>query len=101
MLQIREKALGAEHPDVAQSLNNLAILHSAQGEYAAAAPLFERALRILEKTVGAEHPDFAGTLESYSRLLRKLGRDDEAAAMEARAEASRARHAEREARRQV
>ena len=30
-LAIREKALGPDHPDVAQSLNNLADLYSAQG----------------------------------------------------------------------
>ncbi len=32
-LGIREKALGAAHPDVAQSLNNLAELYRAQGRY--------------------------------------------------------------------
>ncbi len=30
-MAIREKALGPEHPDVAQSLNNLAGLYEAQG----------------------------------------------------------------------
>lgn len=29
-LAMREKALGPDHPDVAQSLNNLAVLSSAQ-----------------------------------------------------------------------
>jgi tetratricopeptide (TPR) repeat protein len=35
-LAIREKAQGADHPDVAESLNNLAELYRAQGQYAAA-----------------------------------------------------------------
>ena len=43
-LAIREKALGPDHPDVAQSLNNLAELYSAQGRYADAEPLYKRAL---------------------------------------------------------
>ena len=43
-LAIREKALGPDHPDVAQSLNNLADLYSAQGRYADAEPLYKRAL---------------------------------------------------------
>ncbi len=30
-LAIREKALGPEHPDVAQSLNNLAVVYVKQG----------------------------------------------------------------------
>ena len=33
-LTIREKALGSGHPDVAESLNNLAELYRAQGRYA-------------------------------------------------------------------
>jgi len=32
-LAIREKALGPDHPDVAQSLNNLAVLYNTQGRY--------------------------------------------------------------------
>ncbi len=39
-LQIREKALGPEHPDVALSLNNLAALYDDQGQYEKAEPLF-------------------------------------------------------------
>jgi tetratricopeptide (TPR) repeat protein len=45
-LAIREQALGAEHPDVAQSLNNLAELYRAQGRYAEAEPLYARSLAI-------------------------------------------------------
>ncbi|MDZ4723543.1 MAG: tetratricopeptide repeat protein, partial [candidate division Zixibacteria bacterium] len=35
-LEIREKALGPDHPDVALSLNNLAFLYNTQGQYALA-----------------------------------------------------------------
>lgn len=56
VLAISEKALGAEHPTTAMSLNNLAGLLKAQGDYAGAKPLCERALAILEKALGAEHP---------------------------------------------
>ena len=41
VLAIREKALGPEHPDVAQSLNNLAELYRSQGRYADAEPLYQ------------------------------------------------------------
>ena len=47
----------SEHPDTAASLNNLAGLLHAQGDYARAKPLYERALAIREKALGAEHPD--------------------------------------------
>ena len=45
-LAIREKALGAEHPDTATNLNTLAQLQASQGDYVAARPLYERALAI-------------------------------------------------------
>jgi len=38
--------LGERHPDTATSLNNLAVLLEAQGDYAAAKPLFEQAVDI-------------------------------------------------------
>ena len=90
---IREKALGPEHPDVAKSLNNLALLYQAQGRYAEAEPLHKRALVIREKALGPEHPDVAKSLENYAALLRKAGRGGEATKMEAHAEAIRAKHA--------
>ncbi|OFW11587.1 MAG: hypothetical protein A3H27_13200 [Acidobacteria bacterium RIFCSPLOWO2_02_FULL_59_13] len=90
-MAIWEKALGPEHPNVGQSLNNLAGLYAAQGKYADAEPLYKRALAILEKTLGPEHPNVAQSLENYAGLLRKMGRDDEAARMEARAKTIRAK----------
>ena len=56
VLAIREKALGPDHPDVAQSLNNLAGLYDSLGDYAKAEPLYKRSLGIWEKALGPEHP---------------------------------------------
>jgi tetratricopeptide (TPR) repeat protein len=58
-LAISEKVLGKEHPDVATSLNNLALPYQAQGSYEKAEPLFVRSLAISEKVLGKEHPDVA------------------------------------------
>jgi tetratricopeptide (TPR) repeat protein len=66
-LTIRERALGAGHPDTAQSLNNLANLLYLQGDFAR--PLFERALAINEKVLGAEHPHTASSLNNLAGLL--------------------------------
>ena len=38
--------LGPEHPAVGKSINNLAVLHHEQGNYAEAKPLHQRALAI-------------------------------------------------------
>src|SRR6516165_9350579 len=62
VLAIREKALGRDHPDVAQSLNNLAALYESEGRYAETEPLYQRSLAIREKALGREHPNVANTL---------------------------------------
>jgi len=63
-LAIREKALGPEHPDVAQTLNNLGLVYKAQGRYEEALKTYGRALAINEKALGPEHPDLAKTLNN-------------------------------------
>ena len=65
----------------------------AQGRHSEAEPLHKRALAIREKALGSEHPDVAVSLENYAHLLRKTGRISEAAKLEARAKAIRAKHA--------
>ena len=77
-LAIREKVLGAEHPDVATSLNNLAGLYHNQGKYTEAEPLLKRSLAIREKVLGAEHPDVATSLNNMAVLYREQGKYDEA-----------------------
>jgi len=78
VLQIREKALGKEHPDVAVSLSNLAGLYWATGRYAEAEPLLKRALAIREKVLGKNHPDVAQSLNNLAVLYRDTGRYAEA-----------------------
>ena len=56
-LALREQALGPEHPDVAQSLNNLAELYRTQGRYAKAEPLYERSLAIMDEKAAPLGPD--------------------------------------------
>ena len=70
-LAIREKVLGAEHPDTASSLNNLAGLYYAQGEYAQALPLFQRALAIYEQVLGKDHPHTKTVRENYAQLHKR------------------------------
>jgi tetratricopeptide (TPR) repeat protein len=88
-LATHEKALGAEHPNVARSLNNLGLLYTDQRQYAKAEPLYLLALAILNKTLGAEHPDVAVCLDNYVTLLKKIGRTGEAAALAYRTRAIR------------
>ena len=73
ILAIQEKALGPDHPDVATSLNKLALLYQAQGDYRSAAPLFQRSLAIREKALGPEHPDVATSLNNLGGLYKDQG----------------------------
>ncbi len=74
----READVGADHPDTAQILTNLAQLYWAQGQYAPAVPLVQRALAIREKALGLEHPDTADSLHNLGRLHHALGQHAEA-----------------------
>ena len=67
-LQIREKALGPDRPEVAECLDRLGNMHLALGNYTQAEPLLERALRIRESALGKSHPDVAQSLISLGHL---------------------------------
>ena len=56
-LAIDEQSFGAEHPNVAIDLNNLAQLLQTTNRLAEAEPLMRRALAIDEQSFGAEHPE--------------------------------------------
>lgn len=85
-LEVAEKNGGPDHPNVALSLNALALPYSAQGDYARAEPLLERALAIREKALGPDHPDVASCLNNLAKLYRATNRITEAKELEARAE---------------
>ncbi|MBO0237246.1 tetratricopeptide repeat protein, partial [Vibrio parahaemolyticus] len=72
---IREKALGPDHPNVAMSLNSLAGLYDAQGQYALAEPLYKRSLAIREKALGPDHPNVAMSLNNLAGLYGAQGQD--------------------------
>jgi len=70
-LKVAEKTFGADHPNLATSLNNLALMYQAQGQYAAAEPLYQRALAIREKALRKDHPDVAISLNNLGTLYQE------------------------------
>jgi tetratricopeptide (TPR) repeat protein len=92
-LAIREKAFGEDHPDVATSLNHLAVVYREQGKYADAEGLDKRALAIFEKALGTDHPDVADTLNDLAILLASSGNSENALAYSRKATASVIAHA--------
>jgi tetratricopeptide (TPR) repeat protein len=77
-LEIWERQLGTNHPDVATSLNNLASLYKSQGRYSEAETLHLRSLEIRECQLGTNHPDVALILNNLALLYTDQGRYSEA-----------------------
>lgn len=69
--------MGENHPAVAATLNNLAVLYGKRGKYKDAEPLCKRALEIREKVLGKDHPDVAKQLNNLALLCQNQGKYDE------------------------
>jgi serine/threonine-protein kinase len=72
-LALREKALGPDHFEVAQSLNNIGLALEDAGELRRAQAAHERALALWEKTLGPDHPDVALSLSNLGVVLSEVG----------------------------
>ena len=91
-LAIREHQLGPEHPDTAQSLNNLGRLYGSLGKYSEAEPLYVRALAIHEQHLGPEHPTTALSLNNLAMLYWRQGKYSKAEPLHWRALAIHEQH---------
>ncbi|MFN6558279.1 MAG: tetratricopeptide repeat protein [Nostoc sp. ChiSLP01] len=63
-----------DHPDVAGSLNNLALLYNSQGRYSDAEPLLIEALAMTKRLFAGDHPYVATSLNNLAALYKSLGR---------------------------
>jgi len=61
-LSIRERQLGADHPDVANSLLNLAALYQNTQRHTEALQSIQRAVQIYTQKLGTEHPETQNAL---------------------------------------
>ncbi len=75
---IAENRLGLKHPDVAASLNNLALLYDSTGRYSEAEPLYQQALELRKRSLGDNHPNVATILNNLAALYSSIGRYNEA-----------------------
>ncbi len=62
------------HPEVATSLNNLALSYGLHTPYKEAEKLFRRALSIFENALGETHPRVGVTLNNLAELYKAHGR---------------------------
>ena len=75
---IQEKALGADHPDVALTLNNLALLALAEAQPQSALPLLERAAIIYAARDGVQNMEFETRFNLARALVATHGDRDRA-----------------------
>jgi len=86
VLAIRERVLGAEHPDTLQSGHNLANALYAQGKYAEAEKEHRAVLALRERVLGAEHLDNFQSCFNLALCLEDQKKFEEALAFIQRAE---------------
>lgn len=74
-LALARASVGPEHASIAQSLNDLGVLHRERGNLAAAQPLLEESLAMRRRLLGSVDKDVAVTLVELARVLRDRGLD--------------------------
>jgi CHAT domain-containing protein/tetratricopeptide (TPR) repeat protein len=67
---------GEQHTEFASRLNNLALYYQSKENYAAAEPLFKKAVEVYRLTLGEQHPFFATSLNNLAVLYWSMGNSD-------------------------
>ena len=79
VLRLQEAGLGLSHPDVANTLNDLAVVCDRLGRPDEAEFLYRRALGIARRTLEPDHPYIATSLENLSNLYQAQGKPEKLA----------------------
>jgi eukaryotic-like serine/threonine-protein kinase len=77
-LEIRRRALGEDHEDLADSLFHLAGLHTARGDYDQAEGLLQQSLALRAAALGPDHPEVAAVLNRLFEVYRLRGEPERA-----------------------
>ncbi len=72
-LATRRRLFPGDHPDLASSLNRLAVVYALSGDFPAAEPLFREALAMRERLFGSAHPVVISSLSNLALLLHDQG----------------------------
>jgi TonB family protein len=76
-LEIGDRTVGPDHPDLIILLNDLTRIYLRQSAYAAAEPLLLRLLE-MKRVKGEDHPEVATVLASLATVRQGLGRHESA-----------------------
>ncbi|CAF3725173.1 unnamed protein product [Adineta steineri] len=71
-LQIFQKYLPSNHPDLATSYNNIGLVYKNMGDYSKALSFYEKALEIQQKTLPSNHPHLATSYINIGLIYSKM-----------------------------
>ncbi|CAF0957438.1 unnamed protein product [Adineta steineri] len=77
-LEIQQKTLRLNHPDLATSYDNIGLVYGNMGEYSKALSSHEKALEIREKTLPSNHPDLATSYNNIGSVYDNMGENSKA-----------------------
>jgi len=77
-VELREKALPADHPDVARAYLTWGTMLNGAGHPARAEEAYRKALPVLQRALGPEHPQIASALHGIGTMCKHQGRYREA-----------------------
>ncbi len=77
-LELRRRALGEEHREIARAMNQLGFLSWRQGRLDQAEPLYRKAHEMSQRLLGQDHPDTLAYEMNLAVLYRTQGRYREA-----------------------
>ena len=80
-LAMRQRLYPSDHPDVSESLNNLAVIYNGRGMPAEAEPLYRQALEMSQRLYTGDHPGTAMSLSNLATVRLNLGRASDAASL--------------------
>ena len=63
---------GANHPSIAETMNNLAVLYKKEGNYDEALVFLKQALKIFKHFYGQQHPSIGICLTNVGDIYRKV-----------------------------
>ncbi|CAF1166040.1 unnamed protein product [Adineta steineri] len=72
-LQIFQKYLPSNHPDLATSYNNIGLVYKNMGDYSKALSFYEKALEIQQKTLPSDHPSLAISYNNIGNVYNIMG----------------------------
>ena len=84
-LQLRTKALGRMHPDVASVMHNIAFLLLQEGQTSKSIEMFQESLQIRCNTLGPNHHEVASSLRHIGRIYQDRGEYEKALELHSKA----------------